>query len=98
MVVDWNALMLGLAVGAVMSVAFFGGLAVGMRLALRTDSPIKILSLSAALRIAVLLGIGWVVVAQGGPWAALGYGGAFFVARLVAMTLARIGATAGGAE
>lgn len=97
MSVDWSAVILGLAVGAVMSALFFAGLGLGMRLALRTQNSIRILSLSAALRIAALLGMGWAVVGQGGPWAFLGYGVAFFAVRFISMTVARVGAPAGDA-
>lgn len=96
--VDWIAAMLGLVVGIVMSAGFFIGLAVGMRRALRSANPVKLLSLSAALRIAALLGVGWVVMGQGGLWGALGYGVAFLVVRFAATTFARVSATAGGAQ
>ncbi len=95
--VDWPSVVFGGAVGAVMGALFFVGLAVGMRWALRSETPVKLLSLSAALRIAALLGIGWLVVGQGGPWAAIGYALAFFVVRLIATTFARVGVPAGSA-
>lgn len=87
--VDWTAAMLGFAVGTVMGIVFFVGLAVGIRRALRTKTPIGILTLSAAVRLVGFLGIGWVVVSQAGPWAGLGYGIAFLIVRFVATTLAR---------
>lgn len=90
MSVDWFAIGLGGGVGAVMSALFFAGLALGMKWALRSAAPVKLLSLSAVLRIAALLWVGWVVAGQGGPWAGLGYAGAFFAARLFATTFARI--------
>jgi len=93
--VNWTTLMLGGGVGTVVGALFFVGLAYGMRLALRSAAPVKLLALSAALRIISLLGVGWVVVTQGGPWAALGYAGAFFVTRIIATTLARITAPVG---
>ncbi|WP_171054586.1 ATP synthase subunit I [Roseovarius arcticus] len=96
--VDWNAVMLGVAAGLVMGACFFAGLAIGVRHALRSASPVKLLSISAALRISALLGGGWIIAGQGGPWAALGYGAAFIFARVVATTFARIGVTAGGAS
>lgn len=95
--VDLSAVILGLAVGAVMSAVFFVGLGFGMRLALRTQNPISILSISSALRIAAFLGIGWVVVKQAGPWAFLGYGVAFFIVRIICTTVTRVGARAGDA-
>ena len=96
--VDWNAVMVGAAAGLVMGVCFFAGLALGVRYALRSTSPVKFLSISAALRISALLGGGWIIAGQGGPWAALGYAAAFLVARLIATTFARIGAPAGGSS
>lgn len=87
---NWTAAALGFACGAGMSVLFFAGLGLGMRLALRTNSPIRILSLSAVLRIAALLAVGWLVAAQGGPWAFAGYGLAFFLIRTVFTSLARL--------
>ncbi|MGJ5618163.1 ATP synthase subunit AtpR [Sulfitobacter sp. MF3-043] len=95
--IDWLTMMLGLAVGSIMGAAFFIGLAFGMRLALKARNPIKILALSAALRISGLLGVGWIVVGLGGLWAALGYATAFFFARFIATTFVGTGAPAGGA-
>ncbi|SFO18433.1 hypothetical protein SAMN04487859_11852 [Roseovarius lutimaris] len=96
--IDWTALVLGGASGLVMGGLFFVGLALGMRLALRSVSPVKLLTLSATLRIAALLGVGWVVIGQGGPWAALGYAIAFLMVRIIATTIARVGAPAGRAS
>ena len=96
-IVDWTAAMLGFGVGAVMGAVFFVGLAVGIRRALRTKTPVGILTLSAVVRLAAFLGIGWVVVNQAGPWAGLGYGIAFLVVRFVATTLARSDAATGDA-
>lgn len=96
--VDWTAMMLGLGVGLVMGAVYFAGLALGIRLALRRKRPVGLLSLSAALRIAALLSVGWVVARQGGPWAAPGYAIAFLVVRFVATTLARAGTDAADAR
>lgn len=92
--VDWTAMMVGLGVGLVMGAVYFAGLALGIRLVLRRKNLVGLLSLSAALRIAALLWVGWVIARQGGPWAALGYAIAFLLARFVATTLARAGADA----
>ena len=92
--VDWSAMIVGLGVGLVMGAVYFAGLALGIRLVLRRRHPVGLLTLSAALRIAALLSVGWVVAQQGGPWAALGYAIAFLVARFVATTLARTGTDA----
>ncbi|MFX0546361.1 ATP synthase subunit I [Roseovarius sp. S1116L3] len=89
--IDWTALMLGGAMGAAVSTLFFVGLALGMRRALRAQNPVALLALSAVIRIALLLAVGWAVTVQGGPWAALGYAAAFLAARFVATTAARLG-------
>lgn len=95
--VDWQAVILGGGVGSVMGALYFVGLAVGMRWALRSEVPVKLLSLSAALRISALLGIGWLVVGQGGPWAGLGYGLTFLAVRFISTAIARLGTPAGSA-
>jgi hypothetical protein len=94
---DWPALMTGAAIGTLVSGCFFVGLALGMRLALRSGAPVLALAISAALRIVLLLVLGWYVVAQGGPWAGLGFAAAFLVLRLLATTYMRIAPVAGGA-
>ncbi len=96
--VDWNAVMLGLLVGVAMSVVFFTGLGFGVRMALRAEQPIRILMLSSVVRIAVLLSVGWAVVDKVGPWAVLGYGGAFLAVRTMFVTFAKIGPRAGDAS
>ncbi|MGB3247087.1 MAG: ATP synthase subunit AtpR [Sulfitobacter sp.] len=88
MSIDWSALMLGLAVGAGISALFFAGLAFGMRLALGAARPTGILLVSAGLRIALLLAVGW-LVAQMGVWAFAGYALSFLLIRFVAIAIAR---------
>lgn len=95
---DWAALGLGIATGVFMSVVFFAGLAFGMQRALRAEHTIQTLFLSAALRIALFLGAGWLVVTQAGPWAFAGYGLAFFVCRRIAMAMASVPKPAGSAQ
>lgn len=91
---EWSQILIGMGVGAAASALYFAGLAYGLRIALRTASPIRILSISATLRMAMLLCAGWIVTTQCGPWAFVGYGAAFFVVRFIATTVARIGAPA----
>lgn len=95
---EWSALVLGFATGAVMSTLFFAGLALGTRYALRNPSARPVLALSALVRIALFLGIGWVVVTQAGPWAFAGYGIAFLLTRRIATRMARVPETAGDAQ
>lgn len=85
--IDWGALMLGLAAGAGVSTLFFAGLSFGMRIALRATQPTAILLLSASLRIALLLAVGWLVVQTGG-WAFFGYAVSFLLVRYFAITIA----------
>ncbi|WP_323035780.1 ATP synthase subunit I [Pararhodobacter sp.] len=85
---DWTWLGLGALAGAVASVLFFAGLAWGMRLALRTARPTPVLLLSAAIRIALLLGAGWLIAAQG-PWALAGFALAFLAARFAILAIFR---------
>ncbi|MBW4964178.1 ATP synthase subunit I [Sulfitobacter sp. CW3] len=96
--IDWTALLMGAAAGFVLSALFFVGLAFGMRQALRRESPVVLLTVSAVIRIAALLGVGWVVLGQGGTWAFLGYALAFLLTRIIATTFARIGLPARGAS
>ncbi|MCG3268544.1 ATP synthase subunit I [Yoonia sp. I 8.24] len=91
MAVNWAAVALGGGIGTITGALFFWGLAFGMRHALRSESPVKALVLSAVLRITVLLAVGWIVATQAGPWAAVGYALAFFLTRFIATTFAPIG-------
>ena len=91
---EWTQILIGLSVGTTISALYFAGLAYAMQIALRTKSPIRILSISATLRMAMLLGAGWIVTQQSGPWAFVGYAVAFFVVRFIATTVARVGAQA----
>ena len=88
-VVDWPMLGLGALAGAIAAALFFAGLAWGMRLALRqTTRPTPVLLLSGAIRIATLLGIGWLVAEQG-PAALAGFVVAFLIVRFAILALAR---------
>jgi hypothetical protein len=85
--VDWMALLIGLASGAVMSAIFFAGLAYGMRRALQAAHPVFVLILSAVLRMVLLLGVGWVVVTLAGGWAFAGFALAFVILRFLVLRL-----------
>ena len=85
--VDWMALLIGLASGAVMSAVFFAGLAYGMRRALKATRRVPVLILSAVLRMVLLLGAGWVVVTMAGVWAFAGFALAFVILRFLAIRL-----------
>ncbi|MBW4935318.1 ATP synthase subunit I [Marinobacter sp. F4206] len=88
---DWTAVYTGFWIGAVASTLFFAGLAVSVRWALRAGRPGMILLPSAAVRIALLLGVGWWVTGAGSDsWAFVGYVAAFFLVRLIATVIARL--------
>lgn len=88
--VDWSAIYTGFWIGVVASTLFFAGLAVSVRWVLRTGRPDLILLPSSAVRIALLLGVGWWVTGAGDDgWAFVGYVGAFFLVRLIATLVAR---------
>lgn len=87
-VIDWSLLSFGMVTGTAASALFFAGLALGMRIALGAARPAAILLLSAALRINMLLGMGW-WIAQAGPWAFGGFALAFFLVRFVAINVVR---------
>lgn len=86
--IDWIMLVLGLLGGLAAVALFFGGLALGMRLALRRARPMVVLLPSAAIRIALLLVAVWWVAGQGGA-ALAGFVIAFLVARFVLLSRMR---------
>lgn len=86
--IDWLALAIGFGLGSVASGVFFAGLALGMRVALRSGRPAPVLMLSAALRIALLLSAGW-AVADLGAVAVGGFALAFLLLRFAAVRWAR---------
>ncbi len=86
--IDWGAVGLGIAAGAMAGAVFFVGLALGMRLALRSARPMPILLLSSGLRIGMLLGVGW-LIAQRSPTALAGFALGFVAARVIAVAMAR---------
>ena len=96
--IDWNFVVLGLVLGTIAGALFFAGLGLGLRLALRSGQPVRVLMLSATLRIAALLGVGWLVVSQGGPWAFAGFALSFLVVRTIATMVARADMPTGGAS
>ena len=87
---DWSAVLLGLAIGVAVSSLFFAGLAWGMSRALRSRQPEALLLLSAAVRIAMLLGVGfWLASSSATAWPMAGYALAFLLVRVVAVLWAR---------
>ncbi len=91
MMIDWQGVLWGFGAGLVVSFVYFAGLAASVRFALGASRPVAVLLPSAAVRIALLLSVGWLVTAGATEvWAFVGYGAAFFVVRYLATLLARI--------
>lgn len=93
--IDWGAVALGLIIGTAMSAIFFGGLGLGIRFALQSTRPAAVLLVSAFVRIALLLGMGWLLFGVAGVWSLAGYAAAFLVIRLTTTTIASIGLPSG---
>ncbi|MBW4978092.1 ATP synthase subunit AtpR [Marinobacter adhaerens] len=90
MMIDWQGVLWGFGAGLVVSFVYFAGLAASVRFALGASRPVAVLLPSAAVRIALLLSVGWLVTAGATEvWAFVGYGAAFFVVRYLATLLAR---------
>lgn len=82
----------GFAVGLVVSVLFFIGLALGMRKALSTDSPAIWLLVSFLIRSSLLLAVAIYLTRVGEPLITLaGFVLAFFLVRLIAVRWAKAG-------
>lgn len=88
MALDWPDLLMGLVAGGAMGGLYFASLALGIRLALRQRRTTLVLAISSALRIALVLGVGW-LIAQSGLTMLVGYGLGFVLARRLAIALAR---------
>jgi len=87
-ILDLTALGLGAFLGLVTGAVFFAGLAWGMRIALSQPRPTPVLLVSAALRIAGLLAVGWWVAGQGVS-ALAGFALAFLMLRFAVLVFAR---------
>ncbi len=85
---DWMLMALGAAAGALAALVFLGGLAWGIRIALRSGRPVAVLLGSAALRIAALLLAGWGMAGLGVS-ALAGFAAAFVAVRLCILARAR---------
>ncbi len=85
---DWGGLALGAGLGLAASALYFLGLAWGIRRALGGPRAAPLLLASSALRIALLLALGWWVAGQGAA-ALAGFALAFVAARFAAIAAAR---------
>lgn len=86
MTLDGQALAVGFAIGLVMSLLFFTGLAWGMRLALASTRPAAWLLFSFFVRSALLLAVGYLLLQYLQPlWGIAGYMLAFLCIRLIAV-------------
>lgn len=90
---DARALLIGLALGLPASALYFGGLAWGLRRALKSRAPGALLLLSFLVRAALLLGLALWAVRLGPPlWLLAGYLAAFVLVRQLAVRRARAAA------
>jgi len=92
-VIDINvsATLLGFVVGLPVSALFFWGLNFGMRLALASEHPGRLLMLSFFCRLIMLLGIALLVTTLAQTlWALGGYMLAFVLMRVIAVVRAQI--------
>lgn len=89
--IDASALGLGFIVGLPMALLFFWGLNWGMRVALASEHPGRVLLLSFFCRLVMLLGVGLALtkVLQS-LWPLAGYMAAFLVVRIVAVMRAQL--------
>lgn len=82
--INSNAILLGVAVGLPVSALFFWGLNWGMRLALASEHPGRLLMLSFFCRMVILLGVGFTLTALSQTlWTLAGYMLAFLLLRIV---------------
>lgn len=89
--INTTAILLGFAVGLPISVLFFWGLHWGMRVALVSTHPGRLLMLSFFIRLCILLGVGFLLVRLANTlWALAGYMLAFLLVRVLAVLRAKI--------
>ncbi|MCD1633646.1 hypothetical protein K7H91_07665 [Martelella mediterranea] len=87
---DWTLVVPGLLAGAAAAGLFLAGLALGIRFVMRRSRPALLLFVSAALRIAALLGIGWWVAGMGAQ-ALVAFAIGFLVTRTIIVAVVRSG-------
>lgn len=89
--INTSAILLGFAVGLPMSVLFFLGLNWGMRRALASEHPGRLLMLSFFCRLVLLLGVAFTLTSLTNTlWSLGGYMLAFFLVRVLAVISARL--------
>lgn len=89
--VNGSAIVLGFAVGLPLSVLFFWGLNWGMRLALASEHPARLLLLSFFCRLVVLLTVGFGLTKLSGTlWSLAGYMLAFLLVRVLTVMRAQV--------
>ena len=90
--IEWPAVLLGFSLGVPVNVVFFAGLAWSIQAARRSARPGMLLLLGSLCRIAILMVVGfWVIATQGAGWCLVGYALAFFLVRLAAVSWVRAG-------
>lgn len=89
--INTSAILLGFAVGLPMAGLFFWGLNWGMRMALASPHPGRLLMLSFFSRLIVLLGIGFALIKLTNTlWSLASYMLAFLLVRVVAIMRAQL--------
>ncbi|WP_205342366.1 ATP synthase subunit I [Denitrificimonas caeni] len=89
--VNSSAIVLGFAVGLPLSVLFFWGLNWGMRLALASEHPGRLLLLSFLCRLVLLLTVGFgLSTLTATLWSLAGYMLAFLLVRVVTVMRAQV--------
>lgn len=97
--VNSSAILLGVAVGLPVSALFFWGLNWGMRLALASEHPGRLLMLSFFCRMVILLGVGFALTAFSETlWTLAGYMLAFLLLRIVVVLRTKLALAANLSE
>jgi len=97
--VNSSALVLGFAVGLLISALFFWGLNWGMRLALAAEHPGRLLMLSFFCRMVILLGVGFALSALSETlWSLAGYMLAFVLVRILVVLRTKLALAAHASE
>ncbi|MDY7218620.1 ATP synthase subunit I [Denitrificimonas sp. JX-1] len=85
-----SAILIGFAVGLLMAALFFWGLNWGIRKALGSATPGRLLMLSFFIRLSILLGVGFALIEfNGSLWALVGYMLAFLLVRILTVWRAK---------
>jgi len=85
-----SSLATGALAGTLVGIVYFAGLSMSIRYALASSARTSLLALSALVRIALMLLVGWLLAVHVGAWAVGAYGAAFLLVRTVAIFHTRL--------